>query len=63
MTRDQSRRIFSLIAALLSEKEIQALDKRYLDDFGFNYQKFLKEVVPQEPEVPKVFFRINLFVF
>lgn len=37
----------------MTGKEIQALEKRYADEIGFNYIKFLKEVDPQDPCIPK----------
>lgn len=39
---------------LISEEEFAALEKRYCNDMGFNYMRFLEDIDPTEYAFPKV---------
>ncbi|XP_055847317.1 uncharacterized protein LOC129913017 [Episyrphus balteatus] len=39
---------------LVSEQEFAALEKRYSNDMGFNYMRFLEDVDPAEYAIPKL---------
>lgn len=44
---------------LLSDEELYALEERFIDDVGFNYFWFLKEVEPKGLEEPLVYTNPN----
>uniref|UniRef100_A0A336LCA6 CSON008072 protein n=1 Tax=Culicoides sonorensis TaxID=179676 RepID=A0A336LCA6_CULSO len=50
---NQFHQVLSSIGALLTSKEIQSLERRYLDDMGFNYILFLRDIEPQATSLPK----------
>ncbi|XP_043520481.1 uncharacterized protein LOC122534172 isoform X2 [Frieseomelitta varia] len=52
VSRSQLRQVLSTAAVLLSEEEEFALERRYNNDLGFNYNWFLKELEAQRIEDP-----------
>ncbi|KAK1121499.1 hypothetical protein K0M31_010302 [Melipona bicolor] len=52
VSRSQLRQVLSIAAVLLSEEEEFALERRYNNDLGFNYNWFLKELEAQRIEEP-----------
>ncbi|XP_033317224.1 uncharacterized protein LOC117214955 isoform X1 [Bombus bifarius] len=52
VSRSQLRQVLRTAAVLLSEEEEFALEKRYNNDLGFNYNWFLKELEAQPIEEP-----------
>ncbi|KAK9310506.1 hypothetical protein QLX08_000247 [Tetragonisca angustula] len=52
VSRSQLRQVLSTAAVLLSEEEEFALERRYNNDLGFNYNWFLKELEAQRIEEP-----------
>ncbi|XP_018398309.1 PREDICTED: uncharacterized protein LOC108776253 [Cyphomyrmex costatus] len=44
VTRTQFRQVLTTVTILLSPEEVFALEKRYNDDMGFNYTRFLQEI-------------------
>lgn len=65
------RQVLLTNGVLLSDEEMYALERRYNDDIGFNYNWFLKEADPRDYGIPKVTiflcferkaFYINVFI-
>lgn len=52
MSRSQLRQVLTTAAILLSEEEQFALEQRYNNDLGFNYNWFLKELEALPIEEP-----------
>ncbi|CAD7090435.1 unnamed protein product [Hermetia illucens] len=53
VTRNQARQVIYSNGILLSNEEFYALERRYNDDLGFNYNMFLCEADTQDYAVPK----------
>lgn len=54
VSRSQFRQVLSVSGILLSDEEMYALERRFNDDMGFHYSRFLNEVDPREYAIPKV---------
>ncbi|XP_055617008.1 uncharacterized protein LOC129762603 [Toxorhynchites rutilus septentrionalis] len=54
ITRGQVGEALAMVGISITEEQKYALDKRFSDDFGFNYTRFLKEVDPS-PCVPSAY--------
>ncbi|KZC06769.1 hypothetical protein WN55_07542 [Dufourea novaeangliae] len=52
VSRSQLRQVFTTATVLLSQEEEYALEQRYIDDLGFNYIWFLKELESKPVESP-----------
>lgn len=52
VSRSQLRQVLTTAGVLLSEEEMFALETRYNDDSGFNYNWFLKELYSLPVEEP-----------
>lgn len=59
VTKNQWKKVLDLIGALLTIKEEKGIEKRYMDELGFDYVKFLKEVCSKEPW--ESISKVNLF--
>lgn len=57
MTRTQFRQVLITATLLLSPEEEFALEKKYNDDMGFNYTRFLQELEFQ-PIVEPLYYRM-----
>ena len=59
VSRTQFRQALTSCGILCSPEEINSLELRYVDDIGFNYFKFIKEISDRKIEEPLVI----IFIF
>ena len=52
VTRPQFRQCMTMVELHITEAEMEALEARYVNDVGFNYLEFLRDLQPQDPVKP-----------
>lgn len=53
VTNQQFRQSLAILDLVASEAELTAVSAKFMDDFGFNYLRFLSELQPTIVEEPK----------